>query len=398
MSSILKEKIKKDNSLINFFKIPEELIGEKFGKDKLEEIDEKIVYYLTEEYMKAYNQSRFKAILRDAFYKVKPIIPRHIQIKLRKKYVHFQRKNQFPSWPIDLTLYDVYQKGIREVFNPSNFTEIPFINFWPNDKKFAVVLIHGVETAVGQENIWRVREIEEELGFRSSWNFVPERYELDEGLIQDLKNSGFEVGIHGLKHDGKLFKNKKVFLKRASKINYYIEKYNCLGFASPSTWRNYEYMQNLNMKYDLSFFDSDIFEGQAGGCLSFHPFFLCKFIELPYTMPQDHTLFFLIGEKDDKIWENKMKIIKQFQGMVLMNTHSDYLIKKNLLNIYKEFLMKIKNEHDYWHALPKDAAEWWRCRAKCNLKKINGEWKIHPPLAGASIGTIELKDREIIFS
>ena len=134
MPNVLKEKIKKDNSLINFFKIPEELIGEKFGKDKLEEIDEKIFYYLTEEYTKAYNQSLFKAILRDNFYKLKPIIPRYIQIKLRKKYVHFQRKNQFPSWPIDLTLYDVYQKGIRELFNPSNFTEIPFINFWPNDK------------------------------------------------------------------------------------------------------------------------------------------------------------------------------------------------------------------------------------------------------------------------
>ena len=60
--------------------------------------------------------------------------------------------------------------------------------------------------------------------------------------------------------------------------------------------------------------------------------------------------------------------------------------------------MKIKTEPNYWHALPKDAAQWWRCRAKCKLKKINGEWKIHPPLAGASIGTIKLKDREIIFS
>jgi len=37
MSSILKEKIKKDNSFINFFKIPEELIDEKiraFSKKK----------------------------------------------------------------------------------------------------------------------------------------------------------------------------------------------------------------------------------------------------------------------------------------------------------------------------------------------------------------------------
>ena len=398
MPNILKEKIKKDNSLINFFKIPEELIGEKFDKDKLEEIDEKIVFYLTEEYTKAYHQSRFRVILRDVFYRVKPIIPRYVQIKLRKKYIHFQRKNQFPSWPFDLSLYEVYKKGIREVFNSSNFTEIPFINFWPNDKKFAVVLTHGVETAVGQRNIWRVREIEEELGFRSSWNFVPERYELDEGLIQELKNSGFEIGIHGLKHDGKLFKNKKVFLKRAPKINYYLKKFNCLGFASPSTLRNISYMQNLDIKYDLSFFDCDIFEPQAGGCLSFHPFFLGKFIELPFTIPQDHTLFFLLGERDGKIWENKKKIIKNFHGLVLLNTHPDYLIKKNLLNIYKEFLMKIKNEPDYWHALPKDAAEWWRSRAECNLKKINGQWKIYPPLKGASMGKINLKDGKIIFS
>ena len=68
MSHNLKEKIKKDNSFINFFKIPEELIGGKSGREKLEEIDEKIVYYLTEEYTNAYNQSRFKAILRDTFY------------------------------------------------------------------------------------------------------------------------------------------------------------------------------------------------------------------------------------------------------------------------------------------------------------------------------------------
>ena len=267
MSDILKEKIKKDNNLINFFKIPEELIKGKYGQKKLEQLDEKIAYYLSEEYTKDYYHSLYKVILKGIFYRVKPIIPKPIQITLRKKYLFFQRKNKFPSWPIDLSLYDVYRNGIKEIFKSIDFTEIPFINFWPNKKKFAVVLTHGVETAIGQRNIWKVKEIEEELGFRSSWNFVPERYKLDEELIQNLKNRGFEIGIHGLKHNGKLFRNKKVFLKRAKKINYYIKKYNCLGFSSPSTWRNYDYMQNLNIKYDLSFFDSDIFEGQPGGTL-----------------------------------------------------------------------------------------------------------------------------------
>lgn len=398
LSNILKEKIKKDNRLINFLKIPEELIEEKHGQKNLEQLDEKITNYLSEEYTKDYNQSRIIAILSDIFYRAKPIIPRNIQIKLRKKYLFFQRKNKFPSWPIDLSLYDVYRNGIEEILKISGSNGLPFINFWPDKKKFAVVLNHGVETAIGQRNIWKLREIEEDLGFRSCWDFVPERYKLDKELIQELKNSGFEIVIHGLKHDGKLFNSQSVFFKRLPKINYYLKKYNCLGFASPSTWRNIEYMQHFNIKYDLSFFDTDIFEGQPGGTLSFHPFFLGKFIELPYTLPQDYTLFVLFGEKDDRIWQSKMKIIKQFQGMVLMNTHPDYLKNDNLLNIYKEFLIKIRKEDDCWHALPKEVAEWWDQRAKRTLKRIDGQWKIYPPLENASIGRIKIEKEKLVFS
>lgn len=398
MSHNLKEKIKRDNSLINFLKIPEELIGEKNNRKKLEQFDEEIFCYLTEEKNKDYYKSHFKEILRNIYYIAKPAISRRILIILRKKYLFFQRKNEFPSWPIDLTLYDIYRNGIEEIFKISGFNELPFINFWPHEKKFAFVLTHDIETAAGQKNIWRLKEIEEELGFRSSFNFVPEKYKLDEELIQDLKNSGFEVGIHGLKHDGKLFKNSEVFLNRVSKINFYINKYKSLGFRSPLAWRNYEYMQRLNIKYDLSYFDSDVFEIQAGGCLSFHPFFLGKFIELPYTLPQDHTLYFLLDEKDDKIWERKMKIIRQFHGMALMLVHPDYILENNIINIYKKFLMKIKRDGDYWHALPKDIAEWWRSRANCVLRKIDDQWKIYPPLKGASIGKIKLKDGKIIFS
>jgi len=397
MQNILKNKIKKDNSLINFLKIPEELIGKGKEQEKFKQINDKIVNYLTEKYNKDYH-FRYGSTLIDIFYIFKPIIPRFIQITLRKKYMNFQKKNAFLNWPIDLSLYNIYKKGIREIFKFTALSEVPFINFWPNGKKFAVILTHGVETAIGQRNVWKVKDIEEELGFRSSWYFVPERYKLNENLIQNLIEDGFEIGIHGLKHDGKLFNSKKIFLKRASKINYYLRKFNCSGFASPSTFRNISYLQNLDIKYDLSFFDSDIFEPQAGGCLSFHPFVLGKFIELPYTMPQDHTLFILLGEKNWKIWERKMNTIKAFKGMVLVNTHPDYLIKDNLLNIYKEFLIRIRQENDYWHVLPKEVSEWWAQRAKRNIKKIDGEWKIYPPLADASIGIIKIKNGELNFS
>jgi len=398
MEKFLKDKIIKDNSLFNFFRIPEEIIESKHIVKNLKQFDEKISYYLTEEYNKEYKKSLIKKFLRDIYYILKPVVPSKVQIIIRRKYLPFQKRNRFPAWPIDLHLYNIYEKTIKEIFKLSGLSELPFINFWPNGKKFAVVLTHGVETANGQINIWKVKEIEEELDFRSSWYFVPEKYKLDENLIQRLINDDFEVGIHGLKHDGKLFKNKKVFFKRVSKINYYLNKYNCLGFASPSTLRDINYMQNLEIKYDTSFFDSDIFEPQAGGCFSFHPFFIGKFIELPFTMPQDHTLFILFGEKDAKIWEMKLNAIKAFDGMILLNTHPDYLIKNSFLDIYKDFLRKIKNEGGYWHALPKEVAEWWSQRAKCNIKKIDGEWKIYPPLEGASLGRIRIKNGKLNFS
>lgn len=393
----LKLKIKKDNSLINFLKIPNELIENKLDEKRLDKYDKKIFYYLTEEYIKEYSRSSFRTSLRDIFYTVKPIIPKCFQIGLRRGYLFFQRKNKFPSWPVDLCLYDVYRDGIKDILNSLGLAEIPFINFWPQKKKIAIILTHDVESEIGQRNIWKLKDIEEELGFRSNWNFVPEKYELDERLINELKNCGFEIGIHGLKHDGRLFRDKNIFLERVKKINFYIKKYSCPGFRSPIAWRNYEYMQKLEIKYDLSFFDSDIFEVQAGGSLSFHPFFLGKFVELPYTLPQDHTLFLLLGEKTDKIWKNKLDIIKKFHGMVLMLVHPDYITKNNILDIYREFLLKIKEDNDYWHALPSEVAEWWGSRAKSTLKNVDGEWKIYPNLEGASIGIIKLKDGEIVF-
>jgi len=400
MLDMLKEKIRDENSLINFLKIPKEISFNENNSQELKHIDEEIYYYLTEEYIKDCDSSKIRNIrniLRDVFYIIKPIIPKATQIKLRKKYLYFQKKSKCPSWPIDLTLYDTYKKGLEIIFKFTNLLEIPYINFWPNKKDFSFILTHGVETREGQNNIFKVKEVEQELGFRSSWYFVPEKYRIDEILVHNLINEGFEVGIHGLKHDGRLFKNKKIFLNRAPKINYYLKKYRCLGFASPSTFRNINFMQNFNIKYDLSFFDSDIFEPQAGGCLSLHPFHLGNFIELPLTMPQDHTLFYLLGERDGSIWVNKMKVIKKLKGMVLLNTHPDYLINNNLI-IYKEFLQKMKNESDCWHALAKEVADWWGERAKRSLKKIDEQWKIFPTLEGASIGTLQIKDGELNFS
>ena len=40
-------------------------------------------------------------------------------------------------------------------------------------------------------------KIEKQMGFRSSYNFVPERYKVSSVLRDYLVENGFEVGVHG---------------------------------------------------------------------------------------------------------------------------------------------------------------------------------------------------------
>ncbi len=66
-------------------------------------------------------------------------------------------------------------------------------------------------------------KIENDMGFKSSFNFVPERdYKVEMSLLKTLKENGFEVGVQGLYHDGKLYSSRKELLKRAEKINSYL--------------------------------------------------------------------------------------------------------------------------------------------------------------------------------
>ena len=207
------------------------------------------------------------------------------------------------------------------------------------------------------------------MGFRSSFNFVPERYPIDQSLIAELKERGFEVGIHGLKHDGKLFSSRNEFERRAKLINKYLKAFGAVGFRTPLTHRNPEWMQALEIEYDLSFFDTDPFEPTPGGTMSVWPFFIGHFVELPYTLVQDYTLTSVLGETSPRLWLEKVDFIKEFHGMALLNSHPDYLKDSKTFRIYVEFLETMKKNREYWHALPRDVARWWKSRAE--LPELN---------------------------
>ena len=298
------------------------------------------------------------------YYLLKPILPRTLTRSLRQYYSSPSDTKPRNNWPIDSRYVSFQWELMRQLLVSSGNSSIQYKSIWPNKHQFALVLTHDIETAEGQAFVRKVADMEENLGFRSSFNFVLERYPLDFKLIQELRERGFEVGCHGLKHDGKLFSNKKEFLKRVAKINQHLKEYRMVGFRAPLTHRNPEWMQALEIEYDLSFFDTDPFEPIPGGAMSIWPFFIGHFVELPYTLVQDYTLTSVLGETTPRLWLEKVDFIKKFHGMALLNSHPDYLNDPNSFRVYAEFLETMKKNEEYWHALPCDVASWWKSRAE----------------------------------
>jgi hypothetical protein len=139
--------------------------------------------------------------------------------------------------------------------------------------------------------------------------------------------------------------------------------------------RNLNWIQELDILYDSSTFDTDPFEPQPDGAGTIFPFWVrgangCGFMELPYTMPQDSTLFIVLRERSIDIWKRKLEWIASRGGMALLDVHPDYMAFGGTMpgwnqypaSLYREFLEWVNRNHDgpHCHALPRDIAEFCR--------------------------------------
>ena len=314
-------------------------------------------------------------LANNLYYILKPFVPRLLQIKLRTILVHRRLKSVEKIWPIDK----------RAAEKPAGWKG------WPSGKKFALVLTHDVETKKGHDKCDKLIQLERDLGFRSSFNFVPKRYNISSDLRRYLTDNGFEVGVHGLYHDGKYYSSRKTFSERAIQINQFLKDWKSVGFRSPSMICNLDWLHELNIEYDSSTFDTDPFEPQPSGVGSIFPFWISNdnsnregYTELPYTLPQDFTLFAIMGNKNIDIWKEKLDWLAEHGGMVLLNTHPDYMsfngqecgLEEYPSAYYQELLAYIKSRYDgeYWHVLPKELASWFNnYRYVINRTSLNVE-------------------------
>lgn len=322
-----------------------------------------------------------KATLRKAYYRARPLLPRRAQIALRRGFSHVQARSDFPRWPVETSLHDLYDWLFAELRGLAG-APIPTIAPWPEGRRWALVLTHDVETAVGAANVDLMRRLEEERGFRSSWNFVPHRYELADELLRDLDEDGFEIGVHGLKHDGRDLESLSTLEQRLPEIRRYAERWRATGFRSPATHRRWELMPLLGFDYDSSYPDTDPYEPQAGGCCTWLPFFNDGLVELPITLPQDHTLFTILRVEDERPWLEKATFLRDRGGMALMITHPDYMLEQRYLDVYARLLDELGDDKTLWRALPRDVSEWWRRRAASSIRRNGSGWVVEGAAAG----------------
>jgi glycosyltransferase involved in cell wall biosynthesis len=305
--------------------------------------------------------------LNRIYYLLKPVIPWRVRVELRRWRANRRRKAFADVWPIDP------KAGSAPLGWPG----------WPDGKRFAVILTHDVEGSKGLSRVEQLMNLEQKHGFRSCFNFVPEgEYRVSDTLRERLNDAGFEVGIHGLEHDGKLYSSQATFAAKASRIREYRQQWNASGFRSPLMQHKLGWLHALGVEYDASTFDTDPFEPEPDGMGTVFPFWVSGpdgggYVELPYTLVQDFTLFSVLREGSIDIWKRKIDWIVAHGGMVLLNTHPDYMCFNGKrgrdefpVAHYEELLRYVKEKYEglYWAALPREVAQSYRDQVPLSMR------------------------------
>jgi hypothetical protein len=337
-----------------------------------------------------------------AYYGIKRVVPRGAVRELRSAFARrADYGSRFPAWPMEDSLEHLRGLFVRLLLQLVGEQSLPFIWFWPQASEYCLVLTHDVETSSGRDMIERFIEIEGGMGLRSSYNVVPADYETPDSLIAEIWGASCEVGVHGWTHDGLLFSDSDIFTERVEAMRAVAAKWKAVGFRSPATHRKYEWFSAMGFEYDSSAPDSDPFEPQAGGCLSVFPFFVDDVVEIPITMPQDHTLFALLRATDWSAWDHKARAIIGRHGVVCMLAHPDemsgYAGNAAVLPVYRDFLEHLCGlPQRVWNPLPGELSRWWRARRDARLVTREGCAEIVGGDNAMAIGTLRLVADELL--
>jgi len=327
----------------------------------------------------------FRALLasetvRSLYYRIRPALSDSLRQSLQRFFLRDWDQLPFPRWPVDTSVEDNLEHHLLLAMKSSGAERVPFIWFWPDGASSAAILTHDVECASGLGFVPDLINVDDEFGIKTSFQLVPkQRYVVSAGLLAMIRDRQCEVNVHGLNHDGNLFKDRNTFLGQCQQINQYVREFKAEGFRSACMYRNVEWYKELNISYDMSVPNVAHLEPQRGGCCTVFPYFIGKIIELPLTTIQDYSLFHILGDYSIELWKRQIEIIAEKHGLISFIVHPDYIFAKRALPVYKEllvYLSHLRSDRNVWIARPGDVNRWWRERNAMKLMFIEGVWQI----------------------
>ena len=235
------------------------------------------------------------------YYRVKGLLPREFWLTLRRMFMRIGKPPSFPCWPFDRSVDRLLRFYALCLLLERGLDEAPFVWFWPGTQQAALILTHDVESKAGLRLALELADLE--AGARISFML---QHRLARSTRSTRRSSrarsrGFEIGLHGLRHDRSLFSSRAEFERQLPGLPEG-GRLGARGFRSPATHRVIDWLDELPVDYDCCVPHSDPYEPQPGGCCKLWPFMLGRIVELPYTMPQDHTLFTLLRSRGASPW------------------------------------------------------------------------------------------------
>src|SRR6266852_6563094 len=288
-------------------------------------------------------------LIRELYYLCRPLLRVPIRSILQRIHLQSQRKNPFPKWPVDRTVDRLFENMMIAAIRANGSRPIPFIWFWPEGKQAAFILTHDVEDENGKAFCPSLMDIDDEYGFKASFQIVPEgRYPVEPDFLQSFRDRSFEICVHDLNHDGNLY-------------------------------RNLLWYGDYQFSYDMSVPNVAHLDPQGGGCCTVMPYFIGDILEIPLTATQDYSLFHILRQYSIELWKQQIKIIVDGHGLLSFIIHPDYVIETKLQSVYRELLAHLRHqckERNIWAALPRQIDSWWRQRNAMKLVPNGDGWAI----------------------
>jgi hypothetical protein len=342
---------------------------------------EEVIRNLREErYTAAGKNGDNSGIIRELYYMARPWMPLAFRKYLQRIYLRGWDKLQFPKWPVDRTVDLLLERLLILSLKSSGMESVPFIWFWPDGANACAVMTHDVEAVPGKEFCPKLMDIDDSFGIPASFQIVPEsRYPVEPEFLAEIRRRSFEINVQDLNHDGRLFQDRQEFERRVQAINRYGKQYQAVGFRSAVLYRNQAWFNLLDFEYDMSVPSVAHLDPQRGGCCTIMPYFVGGLLELPVTTAQDHTLFNVLHDFTNSLWEQQSQYILKHHGLMNFIVHPDYILSEKAQSAFKNLLgtlVDLRRDRNVWITLPREVNNWWRQRDQMTLIRKGDDWTI----------------------